>query len=99
MSNWGHQPSLFGATYLETGLTNDALEIACRGDGRTYILNVRTDGLGPEDVFQAFLYTRGGPHWQTARIPYNEFLLTTMGFVRAKPGISLRRVSLGLFVH
>ena len=76
------QPSLFGSTYHDVGDLNNALEVVCRGDGRTYVLNVRTDGLGPEDMFQAAIYTRGGPLWQRARVPFSDFLLTTMGYVQ-----------------
>ncbi len=61
------QPSLLGASFHDLNLYN-ALELTLRGDGRTYILNVQTDGMQPEDMYQAFVYTRGGPSWQIVRV-------------------------------
>eukprot|EP00053_Salpingoeca_punica_P011161 m.99837 g.99837 ORF g.99837 m.99837 type:complete len:246 (-) comp15604_c1_seq1:913-1650(-) len=58
------------------------LELQLRGDGRNYILSVQTDSMQPEDLFQAFIYTKGGPHWQRVQIPFQDFLLTNMGFVQ-----------------
>ena len=89
------QPTLFGASLHDLTRYN-GLELCVRGDGRAYIVNIRTDGYQPDDVFQAYLYTRGGPVWQTvhvragvaaarsdgAQIPFSEFLLTNMGFVQ-----------------
>jgi len=74
-------PSLFGDTYYD--LTNmSGLEINLRGDGRTYIANIKTDGMQQEDIFQAFIYTRGGPLWQKVQIPFSDFLLTHAGYVQ-----------------
>ena len=61
------QPTLFGASLHDLTRYN-GLELCVRGDGRTYIVNIRTDGYQPDDVFQAFLYTRGGPLWQTVQV-------------------------------
>ena len=61
------QPSLLGATYHDISAYN-ALELELRGDGRTYILNLQTAGLQKEDLYQAFVYTRGGPEWQTVQV-------------------------------
>ena len=61
-------PSMFGDTYMSFEDCN-AIEIVVRGDGRGYILNVQTDSMQPEDLYQSFVYTRGGPFWQTIRIP------------------------------
>lgn len=48
------------------------LEFKLRGDGRTYIINLQTDGLQPDDVYQAFIYTKGGPDWETVRVYYHQ---------------------------
>ena len=53
-----------------------------RGDGRTYIANIQTDSTQQEDLYQAFVYTRGGPEWQTVQIPFSDFLLTSLGYVQ-----------------
>ncbi|EDQ86035.1 uncharacterized protein MONBRDRAFT_33983 [Monosiga brevicollis MX1] len=67
--------------YLDIGDTN-TLEFEVRGDGRPYIINLQSSSLHDEDLYQAFLYTRGGPHWQTVQIPLADFLLTHMGYVQ-----------------
>jgi NADH dehydrogenase [ubiquinone] 1 alpha subcomplex assembly factor 1 len=61
------QPSLLGKTYMDVEDCN-AIEVVLRGDGRGYILNIQTDSLQPEDLFQSFIYTRGGPYWQTIHV-------------------------------
>ena len=35
-----------------------------------------------QDIFQAFIYTRGGPLWQKVQIPFSDFLLTHAGYVQ-----------------
>lgn len=47
---------------------NNALEVQLRGDGRAYILNLQPSSVNEEDLYQAALYTRGGPHWQTIHV-------------------------------
>lgn len=58
------------------------LGLRLRGDGRSYICNLQTDGLRDDDLYQYFLYTRGGPDFQTFYIPFDEFLLTNQGYVQ-----------------
>eukprot|EP00123_Amoebidium_parasiticum_P000710 comp11585_c0_seq1/m.6064 comp11585_c0_seq1/g.6064 ORF comp11585_c0_seq1/g.6064 comp11585_c0_seq1/m.6064 type:complete len:235 (-) comp11585_c0_seq1:513-1217(-) len=60
----------------------DSLEVKLRGDGRAYFLNITTDGLQPEDVYQSFIYTVGGPEWEVLRFPLDEFLLTSRGIIQ-----------------
>ena len=50
--------------------------------GRTYIANIQTDSTQQEDLYQAFVYTRGGPEWQTVQVPFSDFLLTSLGYVQ-----------------
>ncbi len=87
------KPSLFGKTYMDLEDCN-AIELVLRGDGRTYIMNIQTDSLQPEDLYQAFVYTRGGPYWQTIQVNLS-ILLSFMLF-------SLMLISdsyCGLFAH
>lgn len=56
-----------GATLHDLSEYN-GLELQLRGDGRAYMLNIQTDGLQQDDIFQAFIYTRGGPSWQTVHV-------------------------------
>lgn len=74
-------PSIFGETFHNLdGFSG--LELEIRGDGRTYMLNIQTDGMQHEDLFQAGIFTRGGPHWQKVRVPFSDFLLTSLGYVQ-----------------
>ena len=47
----------------------DAFELRVRGDGRRFIANVTAPTLGrKDDVWQCFVYTRGGPEWENIRV-------------------------------
>jgi len=86
-------PSLFGETFLDLSLY-EGLEFVIKGDGRSYIANIQTAGMQQEDLFQAFLYTRGGPLWQTIQIPFNDFLLTNSGYVQnEQPMLDVTRIN------
>eukprot|EP00041_Stephanoeca_diplocostata_P008100 m.116268 g.116268 ORF g.116268 m.116268 type:complete len:290 (+) comp17174_c0_seq1:134-1003(+) len=74
-------PSFFGEAFHDFSAYN-GLELEVRGDGRVYICNIHTDGLQQEDLFQSAIYTRGGPLWQKVRIPFCDFLLTSLGYVQ-----------------
>lgn len=52
---------------------HDALEFEIRGDGRAYIANLQPDSYREEDLYQATIYTRGGPHWQTVQVNEQPF--------------------------
>ena len=54
---------------MESGLYDvsgyDALQLRVRGDGRRFIANVSAPGMGrKDDIWQAFVFTRGGPEWE-----------------------------------
>lgn len=64
------QKSFKRDTYLDWSQYN-TLVIRLRGDGRSYLLNLSTEGyfdLWWFDIYHYVLFTRGGPHWQTARV-------------------------------
>lgn len=46
----------------------DGIQMKFKGDGRTYALNIQPDSVRSDDLHQSFLYTRGGPYWETARV-------------------------------
>lgn len=63
----------------------DAVDIKYRGDGRCYFLNMQTESmmlLNQYDLFQAFLFTKGGPYWEVERVPFTKFLMTYQGYLQ-----------------
>lgn len=63
----------------------DCIEIKYRGDGRPYFLNIQTDSmlmLNKFDLYQAFIFTKGGPNWEVERIPFTKFLMTYKGYLQ-----------------
>jgi NADH dehydrogenase [ubiquinone] 1 alpha subcomplex assembly factor 1 len=53
-----------------------------RGDGRTYAVLIRTPGqydLTSLNAYVFYLHTRGGPYWQTVKIPFSKFAHTSHG--------------------
>ena len=54
---------------MESGLYDlsgyDALQLRVRGDGRRFIANLSSPSMGrKDDIWQTFVFTRGGPEWE-----------------------------------
>lgn len=89
-------------TYLDWSFFN-TLVLKVRGDGRAYLINIATEGYFDNtwnDVYHYVMYTRGGPHWQTTKIPFSKFFLASKGRVQDKQfPIPLNKITnLGLSV-
>lgn len=68
----------------------NCLELKVRGDGRKYfvVLNTADDlnDLSYYDNYAYPIYTRGGPYWQTWRIPFSKFLYNYRSFTQDRQG-------------
>eukprot|EP00004_Rigifila_ramosa_P021466 TRINITY_DN5720_c0_g1_i2.p2 TRINITY_DN5720_c0_g1~~TRINITY_DN5720_c0_g1_i2.p2 ORF type:complete len:114 (-),score=26.17 TRINITY_DN5720_c0_g1_i2:47-388(-) len=58
----------------------DALRMQLKGDGRTYMVTLRTDPDSTEPLFQLPLHTKKG-EWQDFVIPFSSFVHTWKGLV------------------
>lgn len=73
------------------------LHLRIKGDGRAYMVNIYTHSyfsLTHDDVWSYFMFTRGGPYWQTVNIPFAKFFLSSKGRVQDKQSpVDLERVT------
>jgi len=58
----------------------NALRIRVKGDGRMYLINVRTEALREGDLYQTVIKPAPGV-WQTLTLPFTNFMLTNSGMV------------------
>lgn len=73
------------------------LVMRVRGDGRPYTIVLRMHrqyDVQWLDVYNYVLFTRGGPYWQVAKIPFSKFFLSSSGRIQDKQGeIQLGHIS------
>ena len=63
------------------------LLIRFRGDGRTYNLNLHCPDIMDITQFDMFsypLFTRGGPYWQVAKVPFTQLIFNAKGRLQDK---------------
>lgn len=57
----------------------DALRLRIRGDGRKFVVNIQCESMvKPTDVWQFFMFTRGGPYWEDITVRGQYSLLYAM---------------------
>jgi hypothetical protein len=61
----------------------EGLAMRVKGDGRTYTVNVQCDTWFEDDLYQGFIVTPAD-EWVTVELPFNQFLLTSGGYVRTE---------------
>uniref|UniRef100_A0A8C3BEC1 Complex I intermediate-associated protein 30, mitochondrial n=1 Tax=Cairina moschata TaxID=8855 RepID=A0A8C3BEC1_CAIMO len=63
----------------------NSLHLRVRGDGRPWMVNIYTDPYfshHKDDLYNYFMFTRGGPYWEEIRIPFSKFFLSSQGRVQ-----------------
>ncbi|KAI1895240.1 hypothetical protein AGOR_G00104270 [Albula goreensis] len=63
----------------------NTLFLRIRGDGRPWMVNIGTETYfyhQSDDMYNYFLYTRGGPYWQDVKIPFSKFFLSSRGRIQ-----------------
>ncbi|KAM6444823.1 complex I intermediate-associated protein 30, mitochondrial isoform 1-T6 [Rhynochetos jubatus] len=61
------------------------LYLRVRGDGRPWMVNIYTDPYfshQKNDLYNYFMFTRGGPYWEEIKIPFSKFFFSSQGRVQ-----------------
>uniref|UniRef100_A0A8D0G430 Complex I intermediate-associated protein 30, mitochondrial n=1 Tax=Sphenodon punctatus TaxID=8508 RepID=A0A8D0G430_SPHPU len=65
--------------------TFNTLHLRVRGDGRPWMVNIYTDPYyshQKDDLYNYFMYPRGGPYWEEIKIPFSKFFLSSRGRIQ-----------------
>jgi NADH dehydrogenase [ubiquinone] 1 alpha subcomplex assembly factor 1 len=57
------------------------LALRVKSDGRSYFVNLQTEGVEPTDLHQHRLFAKRPGQWETVLIKWNDFVRTNYGFV------------------
>ncbi|XKL65193.1 hypothetical protein PGB90_005279 [Kerria lacca] len=71
------------STYDWTQYTHLVFKV--RGDGRSYLINLGTEGYFDVNWYNMYsygLFTRGGPYWQISKIPFSKFIFGSHGYIQ-----------------
>ncbi|XP_032882492.1 complex I intermediate-associated protein 30, mitochondrial [Amblyraja radiata] len=63
----------------------NTLYLRIRGDGRPWMVNISSVMYfthHKKDLYNYFMFTRGGPYWQDVKIPFSKFFLSSQGRVQ-----------------
>ncbi|XP_038638545.1 complex I intermediate-associated protein 30, mitochondrial [Scyliorhinus canicula] len=63
----------------------NTLYLRVRGDGRPWMVNISSEMYfthQKDDLYNYFLFTRGGPYWQDVKIPFSKFFLSSRGRIQ-----------------
>ncbi|KAG6026746.1 hypothetical protein E4U41_001178 [Claviceps citrina] len=73
-------PTLFGRSLWDID-PYTYLALRVRSDGRSYLVNLQTEGVEPSDLHQHRLFAKHPGQWETVMIKWNDFVRTNHGFV------------------
>lgn len=73
-------PTLFGKSVWDID-PYIYLAMRVKSDGRSYFVNVQTEGVEPTDLHQHRLFAKRPGQWETVLIKWNDFVRTNYGFV------------------
>lgn len=73
-------PTIFGRSLWDIDMYA-YLALRVRSDGRSYLVNIQTESVVPEDLHQHRLFARRPGEWETVLIKWNDFVRTNHGFV------------------
>ncbi|XP_065694795.1 complex I intermediate-associated protein 30, mitochondrial isoform X1 [Patagioenas fasciata] len=76
--------SFFRKKYYDWSNFN-SLYLRVRGDGRPWMINIYTDPYfshQKDDLYNYFMFTRGGPYWEEIKIPFSKFFLSSRGRIQ-----------------
>lgn len=73
-------PTLFGRSVWDID-PYSYLALRIKSDGRSYMVNVQTEGVEPTDLHQHRLFAKRPGEWETVLVGWNDFVRTSYGFV------------------
>lgn len=73
-------PTLFGRSLWNID-SYSYLGLRIKSDGRSYLVNIQTESIVPEDLHQHRLFARRPGEWETVHIKWNDFVRTNHGYV------------------
>lgn len=73
-------PTLFGRAFWDID-PYTYLGLRIKSDGRSYFVNVQTEGVEPTDLHQHRLFAKRPGEWETVLVRWNDFVRTNYGFV------------------
>lgn len=74
------KPTVFGRSLWDID-PYSFLALRVKSDGRSYFVNVQTEGIEPTDLHQHRLFVKQPGQWETVLIRWNDFVRTNYGFV------------------
>ncbi|XP_077178962.1 complex I intermediate-associated protein 30, mitochondrial [Paroedura picta] len=63
----------------------NSLHLRVRGDGRPWMVNIYTNPYyshNEDDLYNYFMFTRGGPYWEEIKIPFSKFFMSSRGRIQ-----------------